>query len=256
MSTVLIQHIVIIGAGNVGQALATRLHDADFKVQVLARNSSPELPRGIELVRSYAAIWQDADIYILAVGDRDIATAAQALCQNTPKTAYVVHMSGATPVTTLAPYFDKCGVLWPLQTFTTGRVPDFSTIPAIVFATENVEALQQFANNIFSRTVVMNDDQRSRLHVAAVMVNNFTNHLCQLAGEVSHADWSLLLPLLTETVAKLQHMSPQAAQTGPAIRGDEATIARHLDLIADQPNTTKQVYLALTQSIKRANDKA
>ena len=254
MSTIL-SKIVVVGAGNVGQALAKRLHEAGCQVQLLARHSLRELPQQAEIIHLYADIWPDADLYILAVGDRNIAQAAEELAQNAPLEALVVHTSGATPATVLTPYFARHGVLWPLQTFTTGHIPDFSTMPAIIFSSEDDQNLRHFAGQIFGRTVVMDDIARSKLHVAAVIVNNFTNHLCQLSTQVSGSDWRLLLPLLAETVAKLRIMSPQEAQTGPAIRGDEATISRHLALLSSEPATTKAVYQALTDSIQQTNNK-
>jgi hypothetical protein len=61
------------------------------------------------------------------------------------------------------------------------------------------------------------------LHVAAVFVNNFTNHLYQIGNEIcdeNQIPFSILHPLITETAQKIMNLPPALAQTGPAIRND------------------------------------
>jgi hypothetical protein len=68
------------------------------------------------------------------------------------------------------------------------------------------------------------------LHVAAVFVNNFTNHLYQIGQEIctdNRVPFEILTPLISETAQKIMLLSPQDAQTGPAKRNDTATIAAH-----------------------------
>jgi hypothetical protein len=57
------------------------------------------------------------------------------------------------------------------------------------------------------------------LHVAAVFVNNFTNHLYQIGNEIcdeNQIPFSILHPLITETAQKIMNLPPALAQTGPA----------------------------------------
>ena len=83
----------------------------------------------------------------------------------------------------------------------------------------------------------MSHTQRKALHLAGVYVNNFTNHLVNLAQDYleEHAiDPSLTHALVQETMLKVLDIGPKQAQTGPAIRGDAKTIAAHL---AELPKT-------------------
>ena len=97
----------------------------------------------------------------------------------------------------------------------------------------------------------MDSNKREALHLAAVLVNNFTNHLFTEAKNLcaSHQlPFNLLLPLIKETVDKLDVLLPQEAQTGPAIRNDQHTIEKHLNLIGDP--VLKKIYLTLTSAIQ------
>ena len=91
-----------------------------------------------------------------------------------------------------------------------------------------------------------------KLHVAAVFVNNFTNHLFALAENYCKKEgihFKELLPLIEETISRLENISPSTSQTGPAARNDEETIQKHLALLESHPQM-KKVYEFLSASIK------
>jgi hypothetical protein len=92
---------------------------------------------------------------------------------------------------------------------------------------------------------------RVKLHLAAVMVNNFTNHLYALMETYCREeglDFHLLLPLIKETASRLDDVSPSKTQTGPAVRNDTTTIEKHLDLLQKYPQL-KRMYELFTESI-------
>jgi hypothetical protein len=96
----------------------------------------------------------------------------------------------------------------------------------------------------------ISSDQRKSLHLAAVFVNNFTNHLFQIGNELCgehRLPFDILLPLIRETVQKLDHLSPLDAQTGPARRNDQKTMENHLHQL-DNKNY-KDIYTLLSKSI-------
>jgi predicted short-subunit dehydrogenase-like oxidoreductase (DUF2520 family) len=83
------------------------------------------------------------------------------------------------------------------------------------------------------------------------MVNNFTNHLYALVENYcknESLDFYLLLPLIRETAARLETMSPGKSQTGPATRGDHSTIEKHLALLNNHPQL-KKIYELFSESI-------
>jgi predicted short-subunit dehydrogenase-like oxidoreductase (DUF2520 family) len=101
--------------------------------------------------------------------------------------------------------------------------------------------------------VTAGDEERRKLHLAAVFCNNFVNHLYVLVEEYCNKeglDFSLLLPLIRETSDRLEELPAAKAQTGPAIRNDASTIEKHLEMLGSYP-IMKELYSVLTESIKR-----
>lgn len=126
-------------------------------------------------------------------------------------------------------------------------------IPIIIDASDEAtfHELDSLAHSISNRVIEAGDEQRQKLHLAAVFCNNFVNHLYALAEDYCKKeglDFDLLLPLIRETAERLEEIPPSRSQTGPAIRNDRATIEKHLDLLKQHPQLQK-VYAVLTESI-------
>lgn len=116
---------------------------------------------------------------------------------------------------------------------------------------ETLLTLEGLAHTISDQVVEAGDEQRMKLHLAAVFCNNFVNHLYALAASFCQRegiDFRLLLPLIRETATRLEDLSPEDSQTGPAMRNDRATIEKHLHLLDQHPDL-KKVYEMLSQSI-------
>ena len=143
---------------------------------------------------------------------------------------------------------------YPLQTFTKGKKVDFKKIPICIEAEQDndLKILEQLAVLISEKTHLINSQQRKALHVAAVFVNNFVNHLYQIGSEICQENqipFSILEALITETASKIERLSPKNAQTGPAKRNDKGTIDAHLDFLKSDVSK-QEIYKLLTQSIQ------
>src|SRR5437868_12497480 len=114
---------------------------------------------------------------------------------------------------------------------------------------ETTALIEDFARSLSNTVSIANDDQRLKLHVAAVIVSNFTNHLYALAEEFCEkekVDFKMLIPLIMETAERIETNSPASVQTGPALRNDIFTLDKHLRLLNAYPKL-KYVYLKLTE---------
>ncbi len=112
--------------------------------------------------------------------------------------------------------------------------------------------LDQMAGRISSSIFRMTDEQKSILHVAAVFANNFSNHMLTLAEKICNEHqlpFEILKPLILETFSKAILSGPKDSQTGPAVRGDQKTIEKHLSLLNDHPQL-RDLYLMISNSIK------
>lgn len=247
--------ITIIGSGNVAFHLGLALRESGFVIsQVYGRRM--ERARWLagrvsaDPANSLADIRQDADVYLMAVSDDAIQTLSASL--RLPGKV-VVHTSGATSADILAPVTAKYGVFYPLQSFKIGRKVDWTHVPLLLTGEQAVlKVLQPLAEALSTHTAVITDSQRHALHLAAVFINNFTNHCFTIAREIADAksaDFQHLIPLATHTVNQALEHDTRDLQTGPAKRGDIHTLARHREQLKDQP-ALLALYDAMTRHIQ------
>lgn len=196
----------------------------------------------------------DADLYFLAIADQAIADLAQQLSTHLGANLPLVHTSGATSSAVLQTATHRFGVFYPFQSFSAERSIDFKRIPLCIDASEPElrNQLLACAKKLSKLVYQLDDEQRAQLHVAGVFANNFVNHLIgqshQLLAKAGISK-TILFPLIRETIEKLEQQDAASAQTGPAIRGDENTIKRHLSLL-DSDSASKEIYALLTEQIK------
>lgn len=229
--------IAIIGGGNV----ATHLADA------MARHA---IVTTVE-PRTLANLPHDYDLYLICVTDNVIGSVATQL---TEVDGVVAHTSGTTPLSVLVDAgCRRCGVLYPMQTFTKGVVMEYDSIPIFIetSAPTDIEVLREAARCISPHIKVADSGQRRILHLASVLCCNFTNHLWALAETLLNdhgLDFKPMLPLIRRTADKVTTLSPIAGQTGPARRGDTKTIEAHLRMLP-QDSRLHEIYELLTSSI-------
>ena len=249
--------IVIIGAGRVAWHLGRRLKGKGIPVtQVISRTED----KTEELATSVGAAWSTslseitpyADWILLAVKDDAIAEVAETLSHYVPE-ALVTHTSGGTAGSVLSPFFRRFGVFYPLQSFSFEHTPVWSKIPFCVDAStqDDLLFLKKTAKRIGNLVYHVNDEQRARLHVAAVFANNFANHCFAVAEKIlddQELPFEMLHPLMEETVAKALQESPARMQTGPAARGDVETMRKHMYLLEAYPDWQK-IYKLFSSNI-------
>ncbi|UAY50767.1 Rossmann-like and DUF2520 domain-containing protein [Ferruginibacter albus] len=245
--------VVLIGAGNVATVLGRKIKQAQHEVmQVYSRKIEHAQPLATELgcdaTNTVESIYKHADVYLFAISD----VALYDLKQFQFADKLVVHTGGAVSKEMLKAVSKNYGVLYPLQSLRK-ELTVIPPMPLLIDANsdEALEFLSAFAKTISDNVHETTDEQRLKLHVAAVVVNNFTNHLFSLAADYckeEYLDFSLLFPLMDETVNRVHTYSPSQMQTGPAMRNDTLTLDKHLKLLADYPKL-KYMYLKITESI-------
>lgn len=197
---------------------------------------------------------KEADLYIIAVSDDAIENIYN---QISVQNKLIVHTSGSFNFQSIANKNRK-GVFYPLQTFSKNKKVDFKTIPICIEAENETDfdILEKIAHSVSDKVYKIDFKQRQALHISAVFVNNFVNHLYQIGNSIcdkNQIDFEILKPLIKETASKINFLSPEEAQTGPAKRHDFKTIERHLNFISDE--NQKNIYQLLTQSILSNEEK-
>lgn len=248
--------VVIVGSGNVATVLGRLIKHAGHEiVQVISRHAEHAEILATELQCGWAdydgSLSKDADLYLIAVKDSALYELNKVFhAGNT----LVVHTAGSIPKDALKEISHNYGVLYPLQSLRK-EMDTTAGIPLLVDGntSETITLIEDFARSISSSVCVAGDEERLKLHVAAVIVSNFTNHLYALAEEFCEkekVDFKMLVPLIRETAERIEHNSPAAVQTGPALRNDVFTLDKHLRLLNAYPKL-KYMYLKLTESIMK-----
>ncbi len=247
--------VVLLGSGNVATHLGQALKSAGHQIlQVWSRTFENAQQLAVSLdaspISDLESLSEEAEIYIISVSDNAIP----AVCAQFPfQDKLIVHTSGTTGLDVFDGHLNRCGVFYPLQTFSKQRAVDFQKVPMLIegSSTNVTGDLLALAKSLSHKAVILNSEQRKALHVAAVFACNFSNHLYSIASEIlsqNKMDFDLIRPLIEETAAKAQTFNPQEVQTGPAVRNDQLTLAKHFEFLKDQPELRK-IYQLMSQHI-------
>ena len=248
--------IVIIGTGNTATILGRMLKEAGHHiVQVYGRHAKAASELAYKLATESTNYWsvvsKTADLYIVAVSDIAIEEVIKEV--HLPKST-IVHTAASISKMVLKDSAAHYGVFYPFQSLRK-ETPYLPDVPIIIDASdeETLRSLETLAFSLTDTVVAADDATRIKLHLAAVFCNNFVNHLYTIAEKYcieEGLEFKLLVPLIKETAMRLDTLSPDQAQTGPAIRMDESTIEKHLELLEKHPSLQK-VYKLFTESIQQ-----
>jgi len=250
-------NIVILGSGNVATQLCYNFSQLiDISYQVYSRSPASDELKAISsnIVHDMNKMDAKADIYIICVNDDAIASVSDELYKLKLSDEYVVaHTSGTKP-STLLDQHEHYGVIYPLQTLRKEKLISFKELPLLITAnhSKSTDTLNNLAKKLSNHSLICSDEYRSKLHLPAVIVNNFVNHLYHIAQDYCQkqtVEFELLLPLINETISKLNEGGiPKDMQTGPAVREDFKTINAHIEILK-KLDIEPEVYETITRSI-------
>jgi predicted short-subunit dehydrogenase-like oxidoreductase (DUF2520 family) len=248
-----IKKMTMIGSGNVAWHFSRMLKSAGVEIiEVYSRNQEEAQKLSIELktkhIERIEQISHETDLIILAVNDDAIEDVSNQIQSK----ALIVHTSGTADINKLSN--SRKGVIWSIQSLRKNQETDYSKIPFLIEA-NNVNdslVLDHLIKKISNQVYIKNSEERLKAHLGAVVANNFVNHLYSISKEIlAEADlpFSILFPIIEEETRKVHHFDPNEIQTGPAARGDQKTIDRHLGLI--QEKEFKEIYRLISERIKK-----
>lgn len=244
--------VAIIGGGNVAIHLTKAFYETKevSLVQVYARNIQQikHLKHTVAITDNLELL-MDADVYIIAISDDSISDVSFKIKR---KNCLTVHTSGSVSLNSLKNTGRK-GVFYLLQSFSKNKEINFNEVPFCLESEnkEDLNLLEKLALSIGKKTYSINSKQRKTLHLAAVFVNNFTNHMYKIGEDICKEHlipFEILHPLIQETAKKISELNPDEAQTGPAKRNDQKTIKNHLKLLDKEQ---QEIYQLITKSIRK-----
>ena len=233
--------LVLIGSGNTAHILGQRSMMSGHQIlQVYSRDPrhAGDLAAILKAksTSNPTEINATADLYLVALKDEALYQISTWLKLDS---RMVAHTAGTVPMNTLDQVSSNFGVVYPLQSLRkeNQQIPE---LPLLIDANTpaNLDLLRLFAESVTNRIQEADDEYRRKIHLAAIAANNFTNYLFTLTEDFckrEKIDFRLLLPLIRETVQRLDQHSPAVMQTGPAIRNDQVTINKHLEMLTNYP---------------------
>ncbi|MCX7650197.1 MAG: DUF2520 domain-containing protein [Flavobacteriales bacterium] len=249
--------LLIVGTGRLATALLHRLAGLeDWKVSLLGRNRERALSLGLEFKVPVYALEDPflpfADGLLLAVKDDAVEDLAARFAD---RARVLIHLSGGLPLSSVGHHCAHAAVVYPLQTFARPREVSWQEIPLFLQAT-SAEALTfagEVARALGGPRYESSDLERQRLHLCAVWASNFSRLMLAEAWRLCQ-QWNLsfahLLPLIQETFrGALTGDSLTDLITGPAARGDEATMQTHRQLLNSLPEQA-ELYSLLSKRIQ------
>ncbi|MGC6470168.1 MAG: Rossmann-like and DUF2520 domain-containing protein [Flavobacteriales bacterium] len=246
-------NITLIGAGNLATHIGLSLSKAGHSIiQVYSRTSHSASQLANRLSCPFTTELDEiieSDLAIIAVNDDAIEVVEKHIHFTK------VHTSGSTKMNILNG--EHIGVLYPLQSFTKQNQVDFKTIPICIEANSQLlmALLKEIASSISNKIIMMNSDQRTHLHLSAVLACNFSNLMYQLSDEICrkhNLSFELLYPLIEKTANKISSVTPKDAQTGPAKRQDYKIINQHLEMLKNSNQSEiAEIYKQLSESIEK-----
>ena len=254
-------NISFAGAGKVASALCRKIYESGIKIDLIVSLSEGN---GRSLAASCEASWSQTpefpsstDIIIVAVPDHLLMSVLQnIICR--PETL-VVHTAGSIGLDVFPDHITSKGVFYPLQTFSRERKVSFTGLPFLLESSDKQSSalLEELAALIGGKTYFVSSTQRIMVHLAAVFICNFANHMLTSGKQVADragVNFEIFYPLLNETVSKAMAIGPENSQTGPALRNDQNTIEKHMELLSFSPEL-KEIYRALTKYIINYHNK-
>ncbi len=229
----------VIGAGRAGRSFAKAIDDlVDWDVIDMRG-------RGVAIDDAAA----DVDLVLIATPDTVVADVAAAI---RPGRAVVAHVAGSLGLDVLAPH-DRRAALHPLVSLPDAEI-GAERLTGGWFAVAGDPLVADLAAALGGRTFEIADDDRALYHAAAAVASN---HLVALLGHAQRLGASVgvpadaLMALALGSAENAVALGPAAALTGPAARGDEATLAAHRDAIGRRAPRELAAYEAMLAEARR-----
>lgn len=252
--------LVLIGSGNLASSLGIKLHHSGINIlQVYSRNPEHAQALSSKLhcssTSKLSEIHADATLYLVCIKDDAIPAFTKNLAAYIPHDRPVAHSSGVNAPEIIDPAFSHRGLFYPLQSFSSNKVTDWTHIPIFIEGHDFMRSLlHDLAQHINREIYIMNDTIRTHLHLASVFANNFSNYNLVIAKKIldkADVPFKVLKSLMQETVEKAFYMEPHDAQTGPAKRGDFQTIEKHIRLLVQEYPEYRSLYKKYSQIIQQ-----
>ncbi len=252
--------LIILGSGNVASHLGPALYDAGYNIlQVFSRNTYSGSALAKEIHSAYIndieQLSTEADVILFLLPNEGIDEMIAKWPSGFSRNILLLHSSGSYSTSKLAEISDEYGVFYPLQSFKQGVSLDLEKTPLLLDTNtdSSYKTVQGIAKSISPLHYPFTDEGREKIHLAAVFINNFTNAIFAAAFEYldkENINKKPLEPIIEKTFQNLLKSHPAKTQTGPAIRSENALLAKQLELLKEYPEHAS-IYKSISNYIQK-----
>lgn len=236
--------VTIIGAGSLGSVLQQFFSTGPFRLQSVynSKTGTHFTPKGeVNLsASSPQSSGEIGDWIFITTPDDLISEIAEQISRiEAPwNQKIVIHCSGALfsdELRAVSSLGASVVAMHPIQSFRHGDSRE--RLKGIFVTLEGddkaIEQLTPVVEAMGAHPVPASKDQKRSLHIAAVMVSNYTVALMHAAESLLsesglHEGMSMLEPLVRQTIRNIFEKGPSESLTGPVARGDLDTVSTHL----------------------------
>jgi predicted short-subunit dehydrogenase-like oxidoreductase (DUF2520 family) len=261
----------IVGAGRLGTSLAAALARRGWQLEVIvdrearaARESRRILGQG-RTSTALAAAAKARGAVIIAVPDGAVGRVASALARSDASWTgrNVFHTSGLLPSAILAPLAGRgarVASLHPVQAFPRKDMPA-SIFEGITWGLEGdaaaVTAAEKIVRALRGNVLLLSAKDKPAYHAACALASNAlialewtAARVLGRAGVPEEDAFGTLLPLVQGTLQNVKSFGLKKAVTGPVLRGDVATVKKHLEALRGDAGA-RRVYAVLGRQLLR-----
>ncbi len=259
--------IAVVGAGNLGSALAVALHRAGYGIDsVIVRDARPSLKRGQLLAKKVGSRAEplekatiSADIVWLCVPDAAIGGVARLLAKSGDwKGRIVLHSSGALTSEELSSLQRRGAAvasLHPLMTFVKGSKPSLARIPSAIEGDPRaVRMARRIVSDLGGQAFAIRKQDKVAYHAWGTFASPLLTALLATAERVAagagvppKSARKRMLPIVAQTIVNYAAVGAAAGFSGPIVRGDVGVVQRHLQALHAFPEA-QEVYVALARA--------
>lgn len=253
------KNITFIGSGNVATILSSEFQRKGYNiVEIWSKSEKSAKILSNKLSCNHCIDLKNlkkTDLFIVAVKDDYIEDVVSLIhYKDTP----IVHTSGSVGIDVFSTK-NNFGVFYPLQTFSKEASFNFNNLPICIEANNDLlqKILIEIAKSISLNVQLVDSKQREKLHIAAVISCNFTNHMLSISERLmkeNKLEFDLLKPLIKQTLDKSLTNSPNKVQTGPAVRKDLKIVEKHINLLSYDDKLKELYYLISKHIISSKSD--
>jgi predicted short-subunit dehydrogenase-like oxidoreductase (DUF2520 family) len=261
--------IAIIGPGRLGCALGRELQHAGYRItEIVAGNSSASRRKARVLAKTFHAMAAksssrlEADVVWFCVPDREIAKAAGEMAGASKwKGKVAFHSSGALASDELSALRQRgaaVAAVHPMMTFVRGSVPSLQGVPvALEGDARAMRAAGELARDLGAKVFSISKTKKSAYHAWGAFASPLlisllvsAERVAQVAGISRVEARKKMLPMVRQTLANYAKLGPEAAFSGPVVRGDADVVRQHLRELKKIPEA-REVYVAMVRAALR-----